>query len=230
MIGMSFRGRRLRLAGRAARPMLWAAAGLAAAACLPRTRPAAPDTTDILSVYSCPGDFRFSVREFGEVATVRLPMQTIAIPRVRVGSGSRYARDGAELRKTGETASLTVGAERHSGCAGQRAATPWDVARLLGVDYRAVGSEPTWSIEMENGKYMRFAIEGASAMHMPLPEPTGDAARRIYRTPGDIPVLEVMLEEKACREPTLPDPLPHTVTVTYQGIPYRGCGTAIDAA
>ena len=202
--------------------------GLVAVACLPRTRPAPPDTTDILSVYTCPGDYRFSVRELGEVATIRLPMQTIALPRARVASGSRYATGGTEFRKRGQTASLTIGSERHTDCTGQPARTPWDAARLLGVDYRAVGSEPAWSIEMENGKYMRFVIEGASAMYMPVPEPTGDASRRVYRAAGEAPVLEVVVEEKACREPTVPDPLPHTVTVTYNGIPYRGCGTVIE--
>jgi putative lipoprotein len=157
-------------------------------------------------------------------------MQTIAIPRVRIASGARYAGNEAEFRKRGETASLTVGSERHTDCTGQLARTPWDVARMLGVDYRAVGREPAWSIEMENGKYMRFVIEGASALHMPVPEPTGDAARRVYRAPGDSSVLEVIVEDKACREPTVPDPLPHTVTVVYHGIPYRGCGTAIEPA
>ena len=182
-----------------------------------------------MTVYSCPGDFRFSVREYGEVATVRLPMQTIALPRVRSATGRRYAADAGELRTSGTTATLRVGADQHASCTGQNASTPWDVARMLGVDYRAVGREPTWSIEIQDDRYLRFVIEGSSAMHLALPESTGEAARRVYRTAGS-PGLEVIVEEKPCREPTMSDPLPHTVTVTYQGIPYHGCGTSLAPA
>ena len=95
---------------------------------------------------------------------------------------------------------------------------------MLGVDYRAVGHEPGWTLEIDTGRYLRFMIEGSTPLYMPVPEPTGDAARRVYRGTGESPVLEVIVEEKPCRDPTIAEPLPQTVTVHFNGIPYRGCG------
>jgi uncharacterized membrane protein len=183
-----------------------------------------------MSVYTCPGDYRFSVRELGQVATVSLPMRTISLPRARTASGVRYAEEGAELRIQGTTATLAVGEERHVDCAGQRAQSTAEVARLLGVDYRAVGHEPGWSLEIDAGRYLRFMIEGSTPVYMPVPEPTGDATRRVYRGTVESPALEVIVEEKPCRDPTIAQPLPQTVTVHFNGIPYRGCGEPLGGA
>lgn len=205
--------------------MLCVAAGIAAVGCLPRLR--RPQPVDVTSVYTCPGDYRFSVRVLGDVATVRLPMQTIALPRVRSASGSRYAANRMEFWNRGQMATLTAGGESHTGCAGQLAPTPWDEARLIGVDYRAVGREPTWSLEIDDGKYMRFIIEGSGALYTPVPDPTGDGKRRVYRALTESVDLEAIVEEKPCLDPSTPDPFPHTVTVTFNGIPYVGCGRPV---
>ena len=205
-----------------------AAVMVAAEGCLPRLR--RPQPVDATSVYTCPGDYRFSVRELNEVATVRLPMQTIALPRVRSGSGVRYAKDRVELWNRGQAATLKVDSETHIGCTGQLVPTAWEEARLLGVDYRAAGYEPIWSLEIDEGKYLRFIIEGSSAVYFPVPQPTGDAKRRVHHAVTESQDLEAVIEEKPCRDRSSPDPFPHTVTVTYNGIPYPGCGRPLGAA
>ena len=184
----------------------------------------------MIYVFTCPGDYRFSVREFSEVATVRLPMQTIAVPRVRTASGARYANDRVEFRNRGQVATLRADGENHTGCTGQLAPTAWDEARLLGVDYRAGGYDPIWSLEIDEGKYLRFIIEGSSAVYFPVPQPTGDAKGRVYHAVTESQDLEAIIEEKPCRDPSSPDPFPHTVTATYNGIPYPGCGRPLGAA
>lgn len=214
-------------ARRAAALSVCAAAGIAAG-CLPRIR--RPQPVDVTYVYTCPGDYRFSVREFLDVTTVRLPMQTIALPRVRSASGPRYAKDGIEFRSRGQAGTLKIGSETHTDCTRQLAPTAWDEARLLGVDYRAVGYEPTWSLEIDEGRVMRFIIEGSGAIYMPVPQPTGDAKRRVYHAGAESQDLEAVIEEKPCRDPSSPEPFPHTVTVTYNGIPYPGCGRPLDSS
>lgn len=213
---------------RAASLLACAVVAAVAAGCLPRVQRDQP--VDVTHVYTCPGDFRFSVRQFGEVATVRQSMETLALPRVRSASGVRYAAEGAEFFTRGQVATLTIGSARHTGCTGQLAPTPHDVARLLDVDYRAVGQEPLWSLEIDETRYMRFAIEGSSAMYMPVPAPAGDAARRVYRVVSEAQNLEVVIEATPCRDPSSPDPFPHTVIVTHNGIPYPGCGGPLAAA
>ena len=229
MIGVLLReARRVWQLRRSATLAVYAAAlVVVAVGCLPRLR--RPEPVDVIYVFTCPGDYRFSVREFNEVATVRLPMQTLAVPRIRVASGARYANDRVEFWNRGETATLKVDGENRTGCTGQLVPTAWDEARLLGVDYRAVGYDPIWSLEIDEGKYLRFIIEGTSAVYFPVPQPTGDANRRVYRavTESD---LEAVIEEKPCKDPSSQDPFPHTVTVTYGGIPYPGCGRPVGAS
>jgi putative lipoprotein len=216
------RDRRLR---RTAMSLLGVLAGTAIAGCLPRV--GREQTVDITRVFTCAGDVRFSVREFGDVATVRYDMQTLALPRIRTASGSRYGRGDSDFRIRGETATLAVGATRHTNCAGQTVTTPWDEARLLGVDYRAVGRDPTWSLEIDDGRYIRFIVDGGSPVYLPAPQPSGDASRRVYHPISDDQDLEVVVEEAPCRDVRGAETLPHTVKVTFNGFPYPGCGRPV---
>ena len=193
-----------------------------AAGCLPRIRRQQP--VDVTTVFTCGGEYRFSVRELGQVATVRAERQTVAIPRIRSATGARYRQGDMEFWNRGQTATLRLGGAVHSDCAGQVVSTGWDESRLLGVDYRAAGSEPTWSLEIDDGNYMRFMVAGGSPLYSPVPQAAGDPARRVFRTGPDSSGVEVVVEETACRNATSPDPFPHTVTVTVNGFPYRGCG------
>lgn len=193
-----------------------------AVGCLPRVQ--RTTAVDVTHVYTCAGDARFSIREFGDVATIRHSTRTFALPRVRSASGVRYATDTAEFLNRGGSATLTVGGTRLTACTGQLAPTPHDVARLLGVDYRAVGREPVWSLEIDESNYMRFAIEGGAALYMEVPTPTGDAARRVYLVDPESQDFRVVIETKPCRDRSTQTDYPHTVTVTYNGLPYPGCG------
>ncbi len=198
---------------------------LGIAGCLPRIRRQL--ATDVTTVFTCSGDYRFSARELGEVATVRAEMQTIAIPRIRSASGTRYRKDEMEFWNRGQTGTLRLGGATHADCAGQVVSTPWEESRLLGIEYRAAGSEPVWSLEIDDGKYMRFMVAGGSPVYTPAPQAMSEGGRRVFRTSADSTGLEVVIEEIACRNATSVDPFPQTVTVTANGFPHRGCGRSL---
>ena len=203
------------------------ASGIIAVGCMPRVQRSEP--VDVTHVYTCSGDVRFSIREFGDVATIRQSTRTLALPRVRIASGVRYATDTTEFLNRGGTATLRIGSTSFSDCTGQLAPTPHDVARFLGVDYRAVGRQPVWSLEIDEGQYMRFAIEGGSAMYMDVPAPSGDTARRVYLVDPETEDFRVVIETKACRDLSTGVEYPNTVTVIYNGLPYPGCGGPLEA-
>jgi membrane-bound inhibitor of C-type lysozyme len=213
--------RRVPRSGRAAAVALAMMAMALVAGCLPRVRREQP--LDLTTVFTCGGDYRFSVRELGDVATVRADVQTIALPRTRAASGRRYAREATEFWNRGTTGTLTLGGAKHADCMGQVVTNPWDEARLLGVDYRAAGNEPTWSLEIDEGKYMRFMVAGGSPVYSPVPQAVTDSTRRILRGDGESGI-EVAIVASPCRNATSPEPFPHTVTVTFNGFPYPGCG------
>lgn len=209
---------------RRAATVAFGVAALTVIGCLPRTTPAPDPTIDETWVYSCPNDYRFSARILSGLVSLRLPGRTTALPRVGSSTGARYAADGVELTRDAGTATLRVGSQTHTDCAGQRAETGWDEARLLGADFRATGVEPRWSLEIDSGRQMRFLIEGASEIVTSAPDPVRTDSTTGYRATTDGHEIDVTIEERACPNPLLGEGLTHTVKLTVDGFPYMGCG------
>ena len=200
------------------------AVGLAAVSCLPRTSPVPDPALDQTWVYSCQDDYRFSARILSDLVSLRLPMRTTALPRVRARTGTRYAAQDVELTRTGETATLRIGGKAHAGCTGQRAESAWEEARMLGADFRAAGREPTWSLEIDSGRQMRFLIEGSSEIITPVAEPVRTDGGTTYRATADGHEIDVTIVESACPDARLGAGLTHTVKLAVDGFPYLGCG------
>jgi len=210
--------------GRMASLAAVAALALVAASCLPRTRPATDLPVDETWVYSCPGNYQFSARVMNEVVSLRLPTRTTAIPRAGASTGTRYSTSGMELTRSAEGATLRIDGATHADCTGQRAATAWDEARLLGADFRAIGNEPAWSLEVDDGRTLRFLIEGSSEIHAPISEPVRTGATTSYRATSEGHTIEVTIDAQPCANPRLGEGLTHIITLAVDGFPYAGCG------
>ena len=202
----------------------FAALALMAGACLPRTRPAPEPATDETWVYTCADNYQFSARVLPGIVSLRLPTRTTALPRVGSSTGVRYRSNDGELNRTAETATLRLGAETHTGCNGQRAETGWDEARMLGADFRAVGVEPAWNLEIDSDRQMRFLIEGSSEVITPAPAPVRTDSSTAFTATAGGHTIDVMIQERACPNPALGAGLTHTVRLAVDGFPYIGCG------
>lgn len=200
---------------------------LAAAACLPRSRPLTDVPMDETWVYSCPADFRFSARLMNEVVSLRLPDRTTAVPRVGSSAGTRYRAEALDFTRNGASATLQADGRTHADCTGQRAETAWDVARMLGAEFRAVGVEPAWSLEIDDGQRMRFLIEGSSEVIAPTPEATRNGTSTSYRATSVGHAISVTIDAQPCTVAVLGPGLTHTVTLTVDGFPYVGCGRVV---
>lgn len=90
---------------------------------------------------------------------------------------------------------------------------------LPGSLYRALGTEPSWSVAIGRGQ-MRFDAPGQAAFAVPTPRP-----RTIvngYRL--DTPRLSVEVLRNQCSDGSGDRNYLHTVTVRADGRVYRGCG------
>lgn len=55
----------------------------------------------------------------------------------------------------------------------------WEEAKRRGVDFRAVGDEPGWWLEIERGERIEFVTDyGATRVYTPGPEPRIDPQAR----------------------------------------------------
>lgn len=176
-------------------------------------------------VYTCPGGFRFSARAGADEVHLDLGTRRLTLARESSASGARYT-DGETLFETRNgDATIEIDASIRSGCRGQDAADPWQAAALRGVDLRAHGQEPGWSVEVVQGEWLRIVQAGEADM-LVAPEParerTGSGAT-VYTGEVDGQRLRLRLTESACTDSMSGESHPLTATLTLDDRQLRGC-------
>lgn len=180
-------------------------AGVGVAGCAGTPAPARADTgtpQPVTYVYVCPDGYRFSARTRDDSAVLALPERSLTLLRVVSASGVKYEARGAAFSTKGEQASLATGATQHRECDGIRAGTPWEEAALLGIEFRAIGQEPGWTLDLDQGRWMRFIGDyGKTHVLMPAPVPVRDTALGIatYSARADAHTLVLSAREAPCR-------------------------------
>jgi heat shock protein HslJ/uncharacterized membrane protein len=200
-----------------------------------------PQRTGKTYVYDCPvpGGEHFSVTTRtgpGELA-VWLPERFaeeggqeryLVLPQVRSADGAKY-QDGPVTAWTKGLglALLEVDGQMFTDCTRNRERGPWVEAKRRGADFRAVGQEPGWHLEICEGERIRFVYDyGEHEAVVPAPEPTVDEAEatRTYRAETEAHDLTAILTDELCTDAMSGERFPTTVTVVLNDETYRGCG------
>ena len=211
---------------------------LAAAACLnpQRTNPLDRNAmdeetgTEQTFVFECDDGFRFTARTGEDTLWIFLPEYAIQLPRVRSGSGRKYASDEVSFWNQGEVALLETETGSHRNCVNKRAQAVWEHAKLEGVDFRATGNEPDWHIEITLGdEIVLIADHGKSAYRFKTPEPDIDqtARKTTYTAQQGRQRLIVELEGRVCQDSMSDQSYEVTVAVTLDERQFHGCGKAL---
>jgi putative lipoprotein len=104
---------------------------------------------------------------------------------------------------------------------------PWEAARERGVDFRAVGQEPGWWLEI-SGRDLELAVDyGERRLTLREPKRELEGGRRVYRGTADGHAVEVGLEKRRCEDAMSGEAFTTTVTVELDGETYRGCGRTL---
>ena len=102
---------------------------------------------------------------------------------------------------------------------------PWREASARGVDFRAIGQEPGWYLEIDDGRSMRLVSDyGERNVVTPAPVATTDKERTTYTGKTSTLVVTVIVEDRPCEDVMSGEPSPNTVRVTVEGRELRGCG------
>lgn len=76
----------------------------------------------------------------------------LQLPQAISASGARYADDeGNEFWNKGDTSTFTLAGGSRRDCTRSQRQSPWAEAAARGVGFRAVGNEPGWFVEVDNG-------------------------------------------------------------------------------
>jgi uncharacterized membrane protein len=122
---------------------------------------------------------------------------------------------------------LESGKATHRECRNNPSRAIWEDAKLSGVDFRAVGNEPGWHLEIKAGDKVVFVGDyGQTRYEFATPEPLNDqhARKTTYEVRTPEHELTVVLEALRCHDSMSGEPFETTVTVLLDGRTYRGCG------
>lgn len=180
--------------------------------------------------YQCPGDYSFVARLEGERIWLFLPGQSVQLPHIRSGSGARYGDGTTLFWNKGEEALLDIGAKQYHGCRNNRAQAIWEHAKLNGVDFRGVGNEPGWHLEIRDGRSLLFVSDHGKHRYLflnPERESNPETRETQYTAFTDSHGLRVNLKGEACQDSMADEVYETRVRVELDGKVFHGCGRAL---
>jgi uncharacterized membrane protein len=176
-------------------------------------------------VYACADGYTFAVDVAGDSATIELVTREHTLPRVPAASGARYEANDLVFWVQGAEAMLDAGPSQHRDCQAARAESPWDKARLLGVEFRALGQEPGWIVDVHPDRWIRYLGDyGETRLAFPAAAPRRDGASITYSTEAGDHALEVVFRRTPCRDAMSGQPFDFTVSLRVDGRTLDGCG------
>lgn len=177
-------------------------------------------------VFVCDDRTAYTVHVGDAEASVFHPRGTLRLPAVLAETGARYSNGIFDLWIEGQRARLGEVGRELQRCRNDRRRAVWEKAKLAGADFRAVGNEPGWHLEiLVGGRIVLVADYGATRIERPLPQPIVDSDARTTRWEAADLVVEVI--GRPCRDSMSGESFESTVTVTWGGQILRGCGRAL---
>jgi len=164
-----------------------------------------------------------------EEISLFLPEQTLTLPLVPSASGAKYQHaDVLFWTKGAEQALLEYEGEAYR-CGVDAARSVWEDAKLRGVDFRGVGNEPGWLLEIDPERLVFVYDYGTRRVEVPRPEPTTDdaAARSVYTTEAEAWPFTVTLSGEECHDVMSGEAFETTVQVVWGPRTFDGCGRSL---
>ena len=178
-----------------------------------------PETEDELTFTA-----HFAEQEAQLALPERFHAATPTLPQVTAASGARYAGDQVVFWSNGPEALLEIDGVSFYPCVAE--ATDHDVS----LDFRAIGQEPGWLLELAEGAPIRFAYNYAQdEAVVPYVEATTNAdGHTVYHSTTPAHDLRITIADERCQDIMSGEEFPATVTVEHHGETYHGCGRPMD--
>jgi putative lipoprotein len=105
----------------------------------------------------------------------------------------------------------------------------WDGARAAGVDFRGVGQEPGWMLDIYTQERIRVLWNyGENIADFPLSAPnTSQEGATRYETQADGHTLAVTIRRFPCEDAMSGEAYPSSVEIVIDGTTLNGCGRSV---
>jgi heat shock protein HslJ len=165
---------------------------------------------------------------FGPIASTKMA----CAPEVMDFEGAYLAALGAVTRfyrQPDDTLVLSTGNGAEIRFRREESASLQD-ARARGIDFRAVGQDPGWVVEMKLGDHITAVLDqGATPLLLPTPEGKTNAdGAQVYDTSTDTDHLVLTIRSKPCIDAKNAEPHSATVDVMVDDKTLHGCGDWLD--
>lgn len=187
--------------------------------------PVAPAQTPIVARFDC-DTLALTATFHEDRVVIDIPEhRPLTLPQVVSASGARYS-DGTEtFWNKGREA--TFERPGHTEMCRERR-EPWQEAADRGIDFRAVGQEPGWFLEIDNGKQIRLVYDYAEhQLVAPAISPATKGNTVVYDMMIDSQRVLITIEETPCNDAMSGEAFPRSVAVTIGTRTLRGCGRDI---
>ena len=181
-------------------------------------------------VYECQSGNSFTVNIEGRMAWVFLPEQTVSLPKISSASGVKYSDGQSTFWSKGNKAMFERGSTVYKDCVNNPGKAIWEHAKLNGADFRAVGNEPGWHLEIMHDKELIFTSQYGKITHSfsSSQQKIDPAARKTeYIAHAKEHSLSVTILGVVCQDTMSDDSFESTVTVVLDGKTFNGCGKAL---
>lgn len=153
---------------------------------------------------------------------IELPERALTLPHVVSGSGARYSDGPTTFWNKGREATLDLNGRTQT-CRERR--EPWQEAADRGVDFRAVGQEPGWFLEIDKEQQIRLVYDYAEHEFVtPVPKSVTKGTSIAYDATVESGHLLVVIENAPCTDAMSGEAFPRSVVVTIGTRILRGCG------
>lgn len=174
-------------------------------------------------VFMCPDETSYVVRATDREAWVFRGGSNVRLSSVPGSTPSRYTHNEIRLVIAGENGVLSEPGKEDMTCRNDPQRAVWEHAKLGGVDFRGVGNEPPWVLELrEQSRIVLITDYGANRAERPLPQSVNDNARKMTR--WDAGDLQIEITADMCRDTMSGEEFSSRVVVTWQGKVLKGCG------
>jgi len=177
-------------------------------------------------VYECQNNNTFIIQTQKNNVWLFTKALSMSLPRVISASGQKYEKDEVVFWSHGYEALLDTPTTKYRQCSNNRYKAIWEDSKLRGNDFRAVGNEPGWYLEIADGgkKTLLVTDYGSEKYELVLPKPYTSKASTRYKIKG---FLDILIEDKRCSDSMSGHRFNSKVTVRIGGKVYKGCGKTL---
>lgn len=182
-------------------------------------------------VYECADKYSFTTSIGSNKAWLYLPEKTITLGHAFSLFSAKFNTGNTTLWVEDDVARLEIGAVMHEQCYNNPAKAVWAQAKLNGVDFRALGNNPSWILEIVQGKNIIFADYSNKLnrylFDRPVPEIDKAASKTVYKVSNKNHALSITIIGTPCQDTVSGEAFDFSVQVKLDDQLFTGCGRSL---